>query len=336
MIRSIRNTSLPFALLLAASCGGEEPPPPAPPPPPPVTSAAPPASASAAPVASASAAPTTPPPPPAPTPVAKYTGFAAPESVLYDAENDRYLVSNVNGKPDDKDNNGFISVLSPDGTVANLKWIEAAKNKVKLDAPKGMGIVKGVLYVADITVVRAFDLKTGAPKADIPVTGSTFLNDLTTGPDGKVYVSDSGLKWGANGPEPSGTDAVYAIDKGKPKAMIKGKELGGPNGLVLTDKGLVCVTFGSGEVFTVDDKGVKGNVSKPPQGALDGVVSLGGDTILVSSWAASAIYKGAVGGSFESVLEGQKSPADIGYDTKRSRVLVPHMTEDLVDVYDLK
>jgi hypothetical protein len=336
MIRSIRNTSLPFALLLAASCGGEEPPPPAPPPPPPVTSAAPPPSASAAPVASASAAPTAPPPPPAPTPVAKYTGFAAPESVLYDAENDRYLVSNVNGKPGEKDNNGFISVLSPDGTVANLKWIEAAKNKVKLDAPKGMGIAKGVLYVADITVVRAFDLKTGAPKTDIPIAGSTFLNDLTTGPDGKVYVSDSGLKWGANGPEPSGTDAVYAIDKGKPKAMIKGKELGGPNGLVLTDKGLVCVTFGSGEVFTVDDKGVKGNVSKPPQGTLDGVVSLGGDTILVSSWAASAIYKGAVGGSFESVLDGQKSPADIGYDTKRSRVLIPHMTEDSVDVYDLK
>jgi hypothetical protein len=268
--------------------------------------------------------------------VAKYTGFAAPESILYDAESDRYLVSNVNGKPGDKDNNGFISVLSPDGTVANLKWIEAGKNKVKLDAPKGLGIAKGVLYAADITVVRQFDLKTGAQKADIAIPGSTFLNDITTGPDGKVYVSDSGLKWGANGPEPSGTDAIWAIDKGKPKVLIKGKELAGPNGLVVTDKGVVCVTFGSGEVFTVDDKGVKGNVSKPPQGTLDGVVSLGGDTLLVSSWAGSAIYKGTIGGSFDSVLDGQKSPADIGYDTKRSRVLIPHMTEDFVDVYDLK
>jgi hypothetical protein len=335
MIRSIRNASLPFALLLTASCGGEEPPPPAPPPPPPVTSAAPApsASASAAPVASASAAPAAPPPPAA---VVKYTGFATPESVLYDAENDRYLVANVNGKPADKDNNGFISVLSPDGTVANLKWIEAGKNKVKLDAPKGLGIAKGVLYVADITVVRAFDLKTGAPKTDIPIAGATFLNDITTGPDGKVYVSDSGLKWGANGPEPSGTDAIFAIDKGKAKAMIKGKELGGPNGLVLSDKGLVCVTFGSGEVFTVDEKGVKGNVSKPPQGTLDGVVSLGGDTVLVSSWAASAIYKGSLGGTFESVLDNQKSPADIGYDTKRGRVLVPHFLEDTVEAYEIK
>jgi hypothetical protein len=332
MLRSASALSLALAFLLPA-CGGETPPPAAPPP---VTSAAPAASAAPSAEPAASAAPAEPPKPAGPQSVAKYTGLAEPESVLYDADNDRYLVSNINGKPGDKDNNGFISALSPDGTVTALKWIEAGKNKVKLDAPKGLGIAKGVLYVADITVVRQFDLKTGAPKADIAIPGSTFLNDITTGPDGKVYVSDSGLKWGANGPEPSGTDAVWSIDKGKPKVLIKGKELGGPNGLVLTDKGLVCVTFGSGEVFTIDDKGVKGNVSKPPQGTLDGVVSLGGDTILVSSWAASAIYKGPVGGSFESVLDGQKSPADIGYDTKRSRVLIPHMTEDFVDVYDLK
>jgi hypothetical protein len=269
--------------------------------------------------------------------VAKYTGLATPESALYDAENDRYLVANINGKPSDKDNNGFISVLSPDGTVANLKWIEAGKNKVKLDAPKGMGIAKGVLYVADLTVVRQFDLKTGAPKADIAIPGSTFLNDITTSTDGsKVYVSDSGMKMGANGFEPSGTDAIWVIEKGKARVLIKNKELGGPNGLVPSDKGLVCVTFGSSEVFTVDDKGTKGNVTKPPQGTLDGVVNLGGDTLLISSWAASAIYKGPVGGPFEVVLDNQKSPADIGYDTKRSRILIPHLTEDYVDVYDLK
>jgi hypothetical protein len=256
--------------------------------------------------------------------------------VLYDADNDRYLVSNVNGKPDAKDNNGFISVLSPDGTVANLKWIEGGKNKVKLDAPKGTGIAKGVLYVADVTTVRMFDLKTGAPKGEVAIPGSTFLNDLATGPDGKVYVSDTGMKTGPNGFEPTGTDAVYVIEKGKAKPIAKSKDLGGPNGLVVIDKGLVVVTMGSGEVFRLDDKGAKQDVSKPPQGTLDGVVSLGGDSLLVSSWAASAVYKGPLGGSFEAVLSDQKSPADIGYDTKRSRVLVPHFLEDTVEVYDLK
>jgi sugar lactone lactonase YvrE len=326
-----------FAMVMAVtSCGGETPPPATPP----VTSAAPVASASPAdlaPAATASAAPAPadPPKPAAPTAAVKYTGFATPESVLYDADGDRYLVTNVNGKPTDKDNNGFVSALSPDGKVTSLKWIEGGTKGVKLDAPKGSVIVKGVLYVADITVVRMFDAKSGAPKGDIPIAGATFLNDMAAAPDGKVYVSDSGLKMGASGLEPDGTDAVYVIDKGKPKALAKSTELGGPNGLLVSDKGVVVVTFGSSEVYRLDDKGKKQDVSKPPTGGLDGVVGVG-DSLLVSSWQGSAIYRGKLGGGFELVLADQKSPADIGYDTKRSRVLVPHFTEDTVEAYDLK
>jgi hypothetical protein len=334
MTRS-RLVSLASAASLATlfACGGGEPPPPAPPPPPPPPP--PMASAEAAPAASASAASATPPAPAAPTAVAKWTGLSTPESVLYDADADRYLVSNINGKPDGKDNNGFISVLSPDGTTTTPKWIEGGKEKVKLDAPKGLGIAKGVLYVADISVVRTFDAKTGAPKGDVAVPGATFLNDIAIGPDGKVYVSDTGVKLGAKGFEPTGTDAVYEIDKGHAKALAKGKDLGGPNGLVVTDKGLVVVTTGSGEVYLLDDKGKKQSASKPPTGMLDGVIALG-DSLLVTSWEGSAIYRGPLGGSFEKVLSDQKSPADIGYDTKRGRVLVPHFLEDTVEAYEIK
>src|SRR5215510_458933 len=72
---------------------------------------------------------------PARAPVATYTGLSAPASVLYDADADRYLVSNVNGKALDKDDNGFISVLSPDGRVISPKWIAGGVNGVRLDAP---------------------------------------------------------------------------------------------------------------------------------------------------------------------------------------------------------
>jgi len=334
MLRSASALSLALAFVLPA-CGGEAPPPAAPPP----TSAAPSATAapapSAAPAASASAAPAEPAKPPGPASVAKYTGFAEPESALYDADNDRYLVSNINGKPGDKDNNGFISALAPDGTVTALKWIEGGKNKVKLNAPKGLAIVGGTLYAADIDVVRKFDLKTGASKGDIAFPGATFLNDLASGPDGKVYVSDSGIKLTDKGAEPTKTDAVYVIEKGKTKALAKSTDLGAPNGLVMTDKGLVVVTFGSSEVYRLDEKGKKQDVSKPPAGALDGVVALG-DSLLVTSWQASAVFKGTLGGTFEIVLADQKSPADIGYDTKRGRLLVPRMQEDTVEAFDLK
>jgi sugar lactone lactonase YvrE len=340
MKRSLSFMLSPIAILAAtASCGGESTPPPQSPPP--VTSAAPEPAGSAAaatPPAAASAAPATPaePPKPAPpTPVVKYTGLSTPESVLYDADNDRYLVSNINGNPTEKDNNGFISVLSPDGQVTTLKWIEGGKNKVKLDAPKGLALVKGVLYAADISVVRAFDAKTGAPKADIPVPGSTFLNDLASSPEGKIYVSDSGLKAGASGLEPDGTDAVYVIEKGKAKPIAKSTELGAPNGVLWTDKGLIVVSFGVGEVYRLDDKGKKQDVTKTPAGALDGVVALG-DSLLVSSWQASAVFRGKLGGTFDVVLSDQKSPADIGYDTKRGRVIIPHFLDNTVEVYDLK
>ncbi len=335
-MRSFGLVSFVWIAVATLSCGGETPPP-VPPAPPPAASATPPVvSASAASSASAAPAPSPEPPKPAaPVPAVKYTGLSTPESVLYDADNDRYLVSNINGTPFDKDNNGFISVLSPDGQVTTLKWIEGGKNKVKLDAPKGLALAKGVLYVADITVVRMFDAKSGAPKGDVSIAGSTFLNDLASSPDGKIYVSDSGLKAGPDGFAPTGTDAVYVIEKGKAKAIAKGPELGGPNGVLAVDKGVIVVTFGSGEVYRLDDKGKKQDVTKPPAGGLDGVVSVG-DSLLVSSWKASAVFRGKLGGSFDVALSDQKSPADIGYDAKRGRVLVPHFTEDTVEAYDLK
>ena len=69
--------------------------------------------------------------------------------------------------------------------------------------------------------------------------------------------------------------------------------------------------------------------------SLDGIVALG-DGLLISSWEASAVYRGKPGGAFEVVLPEQKSPADIGYDTKRGRVLVPHFLENTVEAYALK
>jgi hypothetical protein len=321
-------------------CGGSEPPP-APPPPPPPPAAPPPtavAPVTPTPDTSAPAEAAKPAEPPASAPVWKVTeGISTPESVLYDATADRYLVSNINGSPNAADNNGYISELSPEGKVIKAKFIEGGAGKTKLDAPKGTGIHNGILYVSDITVVRKFDAKTGAPKGDIPIKDSVFLNDIAVAPDGRVFVTDSGMKVGEKGLEPAGGDAVYEIDKsGKVKTLAKAKDLNAPNGLALLDKKLVVVSLGSDEAFTLSDKGEKENVTHLPKGGLDGVIALGADTLLISSWQGSAVYRGKLGGSFEPVLNGVKSPADIGFDTKRNRVLVPHFTENSIEAFDLK
>jgi sugar lactone lactonase YvrE len=333
-----RALALLFVSSTAAACGtppdaSVPPPPPAPveaPPPPAATeqpTAAPTATASTAPKVEA---------PKQPPPAVRFTGaFATPESVLYDEANDRYLVSNINGKPVDVDNNGFISELSPDGAIKTPKWIEGGKNKVTLNAPKGLGISGGELWVADLTTVRRFDLKTGAPKGEVPLAGATFANDVAVSPDGKIYVSDSGLKMEGSDFKPTGTDAVWVIEKGKAKPLAKSPDLGKPNGLLVDGKSVLVCTFGTGELYRLDEKGQKSDAAKPPKGSLDGIVRVG-DALLVSSWEGSTVYRGKVGGPFEAAITEVKSPADIGYDSKRKRVLVPHFLEDVVEAYDLK
>jgi sugar lactone lactonase YvrE len=331
----MRKFSLALVAILAA-CGGETP-----------TSTAPTTSASAATTAapsattatsaSASSAAVTPPPDTGPKPIFHLAGFQTPESVAYDDANDRYLVSNINGKPGEADNNGYISLVSPDGKVILEKFIAGGVNKVTLHAPKGTAIANGMLYISDLDSVRKFDLKTGAPKGDIKIPGATFLNDVDADAAGNVYVSDTGIKFGPKGPEGTGTDAVYVIDKtGKIKTLAKGAELGRPNGVYAGDKsGLWVVTFGAAKIYRLDDKGKKQDETTLPAGALDGIVK-NGDDVYVSSWDASAVFKGKPGGTFAVVIPNVKSPADIGLDTKRHRILVPLFTENAIEAYEIK
>jgi hypothetical protein len=261
--------------------------------------------------------------------VLKDMGFKTPESVLYDAEQDLYLVSNINGKPLDVDSNGFISKVSPEGKVVDLMWIDGSKKG--LNAPKGLAFSGNVLYVADINFVKMFDRKTGAPKGKIAIPGATFLNDVATGPDGSVYVTDTGLKQGKDILEGTGTDSIYKIVKGtRVEKVIADKELGKPNGILVDDTGIWTVTFGSGELVHLDATGKKESGQKLPAGTLDGIVKLSDGTMLASSWAASAIFRGTPGGTFEAIIHDVKSPADIGYDTKRNVVLVPLFQADTV------
>lgn len=330
-----RSLALAFVAILAA-CGGETP-----------TSTAPTTSASAAttaapsatttPSASASTAVVTPPADTGPKPVFHLEGFQTPESVAYDDANDRYLVSNINGKPGEADNNGYISLVSPDGKIILEKFIAGGVNKVTLHAPKGTAISNGMLFVSDLDTIRKFDLKTGAPKGEIKIPGSTFLNDVDADAAGNVYVSDTGIKFGAKGPEPTGTDAIFVIDKaGKIKTLAKGADLAKPNGVYAGDKsGLWVVTFGAAKIYRLDDKGKKQDETTLPAGSLDGIVK-NGDDVYVSSWDSSSVYKGKPGGTFTVAIPNVKSPADIGLDTKRHRILVPLFTGNAIEAYEIK
>lgn len=278
---------------------------------------------------------------PAPDPttpiVVANAGFRTPESALYDAEADVYLVSNINGGEVAADGNGFISRVDPVGRVVDLKWIDGAKPDQALDAPKGMAFVGGTLYVADIDSVRMFDRATGKASGKVTIAGATFLNDVDAAPDGTVYVTDSGFKAGRTDLEPSGTDAIYRIDKGAKKAVrvIQDKGLGNPNGLLADDEGVWVVSFGSGQIYRVSREGRKEAGENLPTGQLDGIVRVSDGSLLVSSWEGSSILRGFPGAGFRANITGVASPADIGFDTKRKRLLIPLFMGDGLEIRTL-
>jgi sugar lactone lactonase YvrE len=283
---------------------------------------------------SAPAAPT--PDPNAPIVVAG-AGFQTPESALYDAEADVYLVSNINGGEVAADGNGFISRVDPAGRVVDLRWIDGSKPDQALDAPKGMAFADGMLWVADIDSVRKFDRSTGKATGKVTIAGATFLNDVAAAPDGTIYVTDSGLKAGENGLEPSGSDAIYRIDKGAKKAVsvIQDKGLGNPNGLLADDEGVWVVSFGTGQIYRVSREGRKEAGENLPTGQLDGIVQLSDGSLLVSSWEGNSLLRGFPGAGFLANISGVASPADIGFDPKRKRVLIPLFTGDALEIRTL-
>lgn len=324
------TTSKLLAALFLVACGGSSKPATQPSPDPiPTTDPAPPAEEKPAPVEEK----------PAPPPVlpvmetAADAGFATPESVLYDEADDVYYVANINGSPGAKDKNGFISKLSPDGKVVALKWVDGAAKNTPLSAPKGMAIAGGLLYVADLDTVRVYDKKTGKAKGTVAIKGATFLNDVAAGPDGTVYVSDSGLAFGEAGITPTKTDAVWSIKKMKATVLAKGEELGQPNGLWVTDKGVWVNTFGTGEVYLLDAKGARTMVQKVA-GMLDGLYA-SGDDVWVSSWETSGILRGSATGEFSMAQGGLAAPADFAYDTKRKVVVIPLFNDNKIVAYSL-
>jgi sugar lactone lactonase YvrE len=269
-----------------------------------------------------------PPSVPAPAVPLVVTGLAQPESAIHDPVTDVYLVSNLSGSPLEPDHDGFISRISPDGRVLALRFIDGARSPQGLSAPKGLALVGRTVYVTDIDRVRSFDADTGEPRLVVPVPGAVFLNDAAPGPDGAIFVTDTGLRDLAAADTPSEDDALFAIRGDSVRRVASGAGLGHPNGVLWAAGKVELVTLGSGEWLTLTAEGSIVARTKLPGGALDGLVRLDDGTLLASSWATSSLYRLAPDRRATLAASGLPSPADIGYDQKRGVLLIPEMMEN--------
>ena len=269
--------------------------------------------------------------------VGETTTLQGPESARYDRDLDVWFVSNVNGAPTSKDNNGYISRLRPDGTPYNVKFIEGGKKGVTLNGPKGLAIKGDTLWVADIDFARAFNKRTGAAIANVTIRGRVkFLNGAAVGPDGAVYMTDTGIIFGPKGEmSHPGPDQVLRITRAGATAALTSSKLEAPNGITWNAKEnqFVIVSFAGNGIYgwKPGDQDVKSLGTGP--GQQDGVVVLPDGRILVTSWADSSLFVLDKGKS-RKVATGIASPADIDFDEKDSRVAVPQLLVNKVQFWE--
>jgi len=238
-----------------------------------------------------------------------------PESVLPDAKHTQLYVSLIDGGGWDEDGKGGVGKLSLDGKHLDAHWF------VGMNAPKGLGLYKDRLYVADISHVVVIDLALDKIVRIITIPGATGLNDITVDGNGIVYVSDS--KAGK----------VYRIENDVARLYMD--DLPGANGLKATKSGLIILAKKA--VLLADANKQLKTITSLPNGG-DGVEEVGNGDLIVSEWLGIVYYVYADGRK-EVLLdshEQKRNTADIHYDISTHILYIPGFNTKTVSAYRLK
>ena len=244
--------------------------------------------------------------------------FKVPESVYFDADRDVLYVANINGRSTAVDGNGFISKLSPSGEVIELKWVEG------LNAPKGMGVYNGALYVTDINRVVKIDIESGAVLETFNAPEAEFLNDIAVDEMGIVYVSDMR------------TNEIYRVKEGTIKKWIELFDYKGPNGLysregrlfIGVNNYIVSVDLNSGDMMRF--------VSNT--GGIDGLEGAYSNYFLISDWSGKVhvVHPKENKTLIIDTTPGNINAADIEYDPEKQILYVPTFNDHRIEAYSLK
>jgi sugar lactone lactonase YvrE len=244
------------------------------------------------------------------------TLLKVPESVLYDADNKILYVTNIDGQPWDKDNKGSVGKVGLDGKIITVDWVSG------FNAPKGMGLYKNNLYVADVDKVGVIDIKKGVLTQTIPVEGAQGLNDLTVDKKGVIYVSDSKTK------------KIHRIENGQVTTLLD--NLKGPNGVLIHDNDLYILDAGG--LYKVEKDKSLTKLADGMEVSTDGLEHVTGKDYIVSCWIGVVYYVNG-NGTKQTLLdtrEQKMNTADIGYDPKSRTLYVPSFYKNKIVAYELK
>jgi hypothetical protein len=251
-------------------------------------------------------------------------GFDMPESVLFDPANDRLVVSVMEGAPNATDGNGHLALLSRDGRILDANWATG------MDAPKGMALMDGKIFAADLTHLRIVDAATGALLDSLPADGAVFLNDVTTSGEA-VFVSDMM------------TNTIWRYADGRLEKWLETPELNHPNGVLWDDGHLLVGSWGRGlqndfttetpgSLLSIDPASKKISVLVPDVGNIDGIVRLEGKLVL-NDWINGKIFTIKAEMTAVEIRSEPAGLADIG--AQGGVLYLPHMLEGRIEAVTL-
>jgi hypothetical protein len=248
-----------------------------------------------------------------------FGSFRFAESCSYDAARDLYVTPNAGIGQDLQENDGYVSLINPDGSVHTAKWIGATRDGLTLNHPTGSAISNGILYTVDGTVLRSFDLATGMPLKAVEVTGSTGLNGIGVGADGTAYISNS------RNPE-----SIFKVTaQGDVSTFVQGAPLAVPNGVAVDKAGnVVVVNINTNDVITFNPKGELILTEHSVEAGNDGLVITEDGTKYTSSVRFGSVSRIRPGQPAEVIASGIPSAASMCYDSVQKQLIIPMNPND--------
>ncbi len=229
--------------------------------------------------------------------------LSGPESIEYDAANNRYLISNTT--------TGQILARSASGTLSVFKSGISP-------APYGLEILGNRVYACCSGFIKGFNLQTGAQEFNLNL-GATFLNGITTDGVGNLFATDFSAK------------KIYRIKPLSNSYNVMASNLvQSPNGICYdqANNRLVFVNWGSNapiKSLSLSDSLVS-TLTSTNLGNCDGIVWNGLDTWYVTAWTGQKVMKFDADFAAGPILVANalSSPADIDYNEEGDTLAIPN------------
>jgi hypothetical protein len=264
------------------------------------------------------------------------------ESCSYDPARKVIVVPNRGVGQNVRTNDAWITFLNHDGSVHTSRWIGVQnpgdqRNNMTpplvLNEPLGSDIANGLLYLADrdggtgpndpaISVVRTFNMQTGAPGRAFRVEKSTGFNDIEVADDGTIYATQTGT--GGQTPDPTTWQVWKITPDGTASIFAQGAPMRQPNGIAIDQQGnIVVVNIGTEDVITFSKDGKVVRTEKAAQSGNDGLVIMRDGTKYVSSVVNGGVSRIRPGRSAELIAQNIPNPASMCYDSDAHQLVIP-------------